>query len=137
MLHEKETKIQLAEANNHRINAAEPAVKSTKYHTIAHFSTLDPECPVQLWCKMLEQVEDTLNLLRTSRRNPKILAYEELNGPFDWNKTPIAPLGTRALAFLDPDTRNSWQAHKVDIWYVGRAKYHYCLLQFFDPQTGG
>ena len=73
------------EAHNHRVNASEPAVKTAKYHIIAHVSRLDHQCPIQLWSKILPQKQDTLNMLRTSCNNNKLTAYEELNGKFDWN----------------------------------------------------
>ena len=57
------------EAHNHRVNAAEPAVKTEKYHIIAHIATLDHQCPIKLWSKMLPQMQDKLNMLRTSRNN--------------------------------------------------------------------
>ena len=67
----EKTDIQLVEPHNHRVNAAETAIKSGKYQSIAHFATLDPECPIQLWCKFSPQIEITLNILRTSRQNNK------------------------------------------------------------------
>ena len=65
----EKTNIQLVEPHNYRINAEEPAVKGLKYHALASFATLDPNCPIQLWDQLTEQIEITLNLLRTSRRN--------------------------------------------------------------------
>ena len=41
----EKTNIQLVEPRNHRVNAAEPAVKSLKYHALASFATLDLNCP--------------------------------------------------------------------------------------------
>ena len=38
------TNIQLVEPHNHRVNAAETAIKSTKYHIIAGLQTVDPDC---------------------------------------------------------------------------------------------
>ena len=35
------TKYQLVEPHNHRVNAAEPAVKAVKYHMLATFATMD------------------------------------------------------------------------------------------------
>ena len=63
------TKIQLVEPHNHRVNAAEPAVKTAKYHFIASLATVSPDCPLQIWCQFLPQVQMTLNMLRTSRRD--------------------------------------------------------------------
>ena len=54
-----------------------------------------------------------------------------------FNKTPIAPLGNRAVAFVAPDDRQSWQPHAVDAWYTGPAIKHYRPLEFFNPMTGG
>ena len=71
------------EVRNHKVNAAEPEVKVAKYHIIAHVSTLDHQCPIQLWSKMLPQFQDTLDMIRTSHNNNKLTAYEELNGKFD------------------------------------------------------
>ena len=81
----KGTARQNVEAHNHRANAAEPAAKTAKYHIIAHVATLDHQCPIKLWSKMLPQMQDTLNMLCTSPNNNKLTANEELNGKFDWN----------------------------------------------------
>ena len=82
-------------------------------------------------------MEDTLNLLRTSRRDPSKSAYEEMEGPLDFNQTPISILGTKALAFVDPDERASWEAHGVDCYVTGRCPDHYRLLKFFVTHTKG
>ena len=116
----EDTSIQLVEPRNHRVNAAETAIKAAKYHIIAGLQTVDPDCPLQLWSKFTRQMQDTLNLLRTAREDPNKSAYEALQGPFDYNKTPMVVLGTKALAFTDPEDRASWQAHGVDTFLVGR-----------------
>ena len=72
------TEIQLVEPHNHRVNAAEVAVKAVKYHTLAHLATIDPDCPLQIWCKFVKQIQITLLLLRTSRIDKKKSAYEAL-----------------------------------------------------------
>ena len=43
------TDIQLVEPYNHRVNAAETAVKAAKHHMLAALATTDPNCPLQLW----------------------------------------------------------------------------------------
>ena len=42
------SKIQLVEPHNHRVNAAETAVKTAKYHLLAALATVDPTCPLQV-----------------------------------------------------------------------------------------
>ena len=88
---DQQTAIQLVEPHNHHVNASEVAVKTAKYHFIAALATVAPECPLQLWCSFLPQVETSLDLLRTSRHNLTISTYEDLHGVFDYNKTPMAP----------------------------------------------
>jgi hypothetical protein len=60
-----------------------------------------------------------------------------LNGQFNFDKTPLAPVGTKALVFLDPNKRHTWQSHAIDAWYVGPAKKHYRNYRFFIPETKG
>lgn len=40
------TGIQLVEPHNHRVNAAEVAIKAVKYHFLVHLATTDPTCPL-------------------------------------------------------------------------------------------
>jgi len=82
-------------------------------------------------------MQEALNLLRTSRWNSTKSAYEEMEGEFDFNRTPISILGTKALAFVDPDERASWEAHGVDCYVTGRCPDHYPLLKFCVTHTKG
>jgi len=54
-------------------------------------------------------------MLRASHRNSKISAYEESEGSFDYNKTPIAPLGTKSIAYLTPD-ESFWKRIVENAW---------------------
>jgi hypothetical protein len=128
-------KIQLVPPHNHRVNAAERAIGTFNEHFVAALATVDMLCPLQLWDKFLPQVELTLNLLWFSRRNPNISANHKLYGPFGFNKTPLALLGTKALIYDDPATRASWAPHETDGFYVGPANDHYRCLWFYIPAT--
>ena len=52
-----------------------------------------------------------MNLLRSSRINNNLSAYEQLEGTFDFNKTPLAPLGTKVLAYEMPSHLKTWDEH--------------------------
>jgi hypothetical protein len=127
--------IHLVPPHNHRVNAAERAIATFKEHFISALATVDKNCPLQLWDDFLPQVELTLNLLRFSRRDPTKSANEEVNGKFDYNKTPLAPLGTKELVYEDPANRASWAPHGTDAYYVGPAPKHYRCLRFYMPIT--
>ena len=59
----------------------------------------------------------------TSRRNSNIFAYKYMEGPFDWNRTLIAPLGNKSViyTYMEPGKRLSWGPHARDAFYVGHA----------------
>eukprot|EP00804_Cyclotella_cryptica_P000956 CCRYP_018387-RA/>CCRYP_018387-RA protein AED:0.42 eAED:0.42 QI:0/-1/0/1/-1/1/1/0/162 len=118
------TTMQLVNLDDHRINAAERAIQTWKEHWLAGMGTSDSTCPIQLWCQFIEQGQDTLNLLRVSWVNPKLSAYAILERQFNFDKTPLAPVGTIALVLLNPSKQNTRQSHAIDAWYVGPAKQH-------------
>jgi hypothetical protein len=134
-IHANKMNIQLVPPHNHRVNAAERAIATFKDHFVATLATVNMLCPLQLWDKFLPQVELTLNFLRFSRCNPSILANTELYGAFNFNKTPFAPLGTKALIFDDPATRTSWAPHATDCFFVGPANDQNRSLYFYIPIT--
>ena len=81
----------------HRANMAERAILTFKSHFKAGLASLDPDYPIREWDRLLPQAEMTLNLLRSSRLNPKLSAHAFLFGQFDYNKTPIVPPGTKVV----------------------------------------
>jgi hypothetical protein len=81
------------------------------------------------------QVELTLNLLCFSCRNPRVSVSQELFGQFDFNKMPLAPLGTKALIYNDPRTRASWVPHATEGFYIGPVNNHYHCLCFYIPSS--
>jgi hypothetical protein len=105
---------QLVPPHLHRRNAAERAIQMFKNHFIAGLSSTDKNFPMHLWDRLLFQATTTLNLLRQSRLNPRLSAEAQLNGPFDFNRTPMVPPGTRVIVHSKPSYRRSWDAHGVD-----------------------
>jgi hypothetical protein len=126
---------QLAPPGIHRRNAAERAIRTFKNHFIAGLSSTDRHFPIFLWDQLLHQATLTLNLLRQSRINPKLSAYAQLHGQFDFNRTPLAPPGTRAVKHIKTDKRNSWAMHGELAWYVGPAMEHYRCYRLYNPRT--
>jgi hypothetical protein len=90
-------KLQVNEPHNHRVNAAEQAIQTFKVAFIAALATTDSKFLLQLWDRLTPQVQDTLNMLRTSGIDPTVSTYRILNGAYDWNRYPLAPLGCKAV----------------------------------------
>ena len=66
-----------ADANKHKMNTAEPTVKSEKYQVIHSVALLDNNFLVQLWSRVPPQMEATLNILCTLQHNSKRIAYKK------------------------------------------------------------
>jgi hypothetical protein len=58
-----------------------------------------------------------------------------LEGSFDFNKTPLAPPGTKIIIHEKPQQRKSWDPHGVVGWYLGPAMDHYRCYQVFTTPT--
>ena len=137
-LHSEEVEYQLVPPHIHRRNASERAIRTFKNHFIAGLASTDPNFPLSNWCRLLPQAELTHNLLRASRLNPKLSAYAQLEGTFDFTCTPLAPLappGTRVIIHEKPTTCQTWAPHGTDGWYLGPALHHYQCYHVWVPRT--
>jgi hypothetical protein len=126
---------QLVPPGIHRRNAAERAIRTWKNHFIAGLCSTNPNFPIYLWDKLVEQATMTLNLLRQSRMNPQLSAYAQIFGSFDFNRTPLAPPGTKVVVHVKPDKRQSWAPHGNTGWYTGPAMEHYRCYQIYVTKT--
>ena len=122
---------ELVPPNMHRRNAAERAIRSFKNHFLAGLATCDPKFPLAEWDRLLPQAELSLNLLRSARLNPKLSAHAYLFGTFNFERTPLAPPGTRVVVYDRPENRPSWGFHGTDGWYVGPALNHYRCVRCY------
>ena len=80
---------------------------------------------MHLWCRLLEQAEHTLNMLRPSRITPKVSAYAYLYGMHNYNANPFAPLGCKVEMYKMPSVRETWAPHTVSGFYIGNSWEHY------------
>eukprot|EP00957_Ditylum_brightwellii_P052574 3986220-Ditylum_brightwellii.AAC.1 len=80
-----------------------------------------PTCPISLWCRFIEQANITINLLQALCVNPKVSAWAYLNGHFDFDRTPLAPVGTKCIIYEDPKSQGTWDVHGKDAFYLGPA----------------
>ena len=105
---------QLVPTNQHHGNSVERAIRTFKNNLLAGLATCDPKFPIHEWHRILDQAELTINLLRNSRINPSLSAHAYLNGIHDFNKTPLAPPGTKVMFHSKADKRASWAFHGED-----------------------
>jgi hypothetical protein len=104
---------------------------------IAGLCSTDKSFPMHLWDRLLPQAVITLNMLRTSRINPKLSAATHIFGQYDFNRAPMAPPGTRIIAHENPNRRRTWAPHGQDGWYLGPALEHYRCYTVYITKTRG
>ena len=127
--------LQLVPPDTHRRNLAERAIQTFKSHFIAILAGVDPTFPMNLWDRLVPQAVMTLNLLRQSRKNPAISAYQHINGVFDYNKTPLAPLGCAVEMHESTNRRRTWDPRSLSGWYIGTSTEHYRCHKIFCKRT--
>ena len=82
---DSDIQFQLVPPHMHWRNDAERAVRNFKNHFIAALWTVEPLLPFYLWDRLLPQVTMTLNMMRRSRLNPGLSAYEQVDGIHNLN----------------------------------------------------
>ncbi|KAI2511404.1 hypothetical protein MHU86_3015 [Fragilaria crotonensis] len=117
----------------HRANAAERAIRTFKNHFVSVLCTVHSKFPLTEWDRLLPQTTLTLNLLRSSRIHPSLSAHASLFGNYDFNRTPLAPMGTQIVAHTSADTRTPFGEHGKVGWYIGPSLEHYrCWKCYFQ-----
>ncbi len=109
----------------HRQNTAEVAICSFKSHFLSVLAGVANDFPQHLWAWLLLQTEITLNLIWQSNATPTVSANAHLSGPFDYNKTPLAPMGCEAQIHEKTDKRGAWAYNSVDGWHLLTSPEHY------------
>ena len=71
---ESGVKFQLVPLYLHCTNATERAIQTYKDNLISGLSSCDPNLPLHIWDRLIPHATLTLNLLRPSRLNPRLLA---------------------------------------------------------------
>jgi hypothetical protein len=97
-------KFQHVPPDMHCHNRAERAIRTFKNHFLLILAGVDAAFPPYLWDLLLWQAEFTLNLLRQATLNPRISAWEFFQGPFDFNKMPLGPVGCWVPIYAKPST---------------------------------
>ena len=133
---EQQAKAQIVPPHIHRQNEAERAIQTWKHHFLSGLASVNNMFPMHHWCKLIEQANATLNMMRQCRQNIKLSAYEALQGSYNFDATPMAPPGTYAFVHEKPGKRNTWAPHASPGWYVGPALDHYRCVKVAMKSTG-
>ena len=130
-------KYQIAPRGNHRTIAIEQEIQTLKNHFQSVLYGCDPTFPKNQWGWVLLVAVLTLTMVRPSQINPAKSAYNQLWGNFDFNKTPLAPLGCLIAVHERAQERGTWTDHGVKGYFIGPAKHHYRNYRVYIPATRG
>ena len=61
--------------------------------------------------------------------NPKLLAFEAMEGTYSFNATPMAPVGTKTLMNLKPIQRHMWDYHIMKTHYLSLYPFYYRVIK--------
>jgi hypothetical protein len=134
-MYQQDITFQLVPPYSHILNSAEQAIRSFKYHLIAGLCSTDKSSPMHLWDRILPQAVMALNMLRTSRINPKLLAATHIFGQYDFNRATMAPPETRIIARETPGRRRPWAPNGQDGWYIGPTLEYYRCYTVYIMKT--
>ena len=130
-IRENNCRVELTPADMHRRNIAEKGIQTFKGHFISVLAGIADDFPIREWDELLPQTIVTLNLMRQSNVAPNVSAYAYHHGSFDYNRTPIAPMGCGVQFHIKPNRRRTWGEHSMDGWYLQTSPEHYrCHIVF-------
>ena len=118
-LKKENIKLQLVKPHSHRVNASKHAIQTFKNHFISGLCISNKALPTILWRYLVNQCQDSLNMIQTSHVYPKLSAHPVLEVTHNFNCHPWAPPETRGIIFNTPETRGSWDTRALDEWYIG------------------
>ena len=79
---ENSINIQICPPKDHHINQAEKAIDTWNLHLLSGLSGVEPNFTMNLWCRLLPHVTQTLNPLHRSRINSRLSEESQLNEAF-------------------------------------------------------
>ncbi|KAL7551824.1 hypothetical protein ACHAWF_015016 [Thalassiosira exigua] len=116
---------ELVPKGQHQRNIAERYIQTWKAHAIGVLSGVPSTFPLAIWDDLLPQIDMQVNLLRFSNVAPNVCSWTVLHGPHDFNRHPLAPLGSELHMHVPPDKRKSWGVKSRRGHYVGTSLEHY------------
>ena len=126
---------QLLHPNMHRRNIDELMIQTFNAHFLYILARVSITSPNFLREKLLPKTELTLNLLHQSNIAPSQSAWEHFNGPFNFDVTPLAPLGSPIIIHTKPGTCIPWDFRSRKGFTIGPELEHYRCFQVVDATT--
>ena len=99
-------------------NAAKSSIQTWSKHFHTGIATCSPELPATKSDLLMTQCDTTLNILCYFQQQTKLSAYTCLHGRYNFNRSPMAPPGTKVVFHKTLDQRTIWGQHGVQVSYI-------------------
>ena len=126
---DQQAKFQHTPADIHRANITKQCCRTHKNHFTEVRAGTPPSFRMENWCKMTEQCDITLIMMRPCTLNPRISAFQSMEGMYYFDATPMAPVGTETMIHLKPVRRHTCSYHAVKAWYFALSLKHCCVIK--------
>jgi hypothetical protein len=117
-----------------------PAEKAVQTYTSC-FKSITASLPlsfsISYWCRLLEQCDLSVNIVRPHRHNPKLSSWSVMEGEFHFDSIPIAPPGSQMLMQVKPENMRIVGLNAKKAWYTRPFLIHYRAFKGVMPSTGG
>jgi hypothetical protein len=80
---------------------------------------------MRLWDKLLPQTILTPYLFCQSNVAPTVSAWQNIHGPFDYDKMPLALMGCAVQIHKSSEQQEIWAANTINEWYLQSSPEHY------------
>ena len=90
-----------------------------KAHFISIITDVAHNHPRNLWDLLIPQMKVALNFLRQATLEPSRSDWAYFHGPFNYDATPLGPMGCNIISHKKTGTRNSWDFRGTAGWNVG------------------
>jgi hypothetical protein len=136
-INSQHTTLQYMPPDIHCTNSAERAIRTWKYHFSAGIASLPKSFPIDIWCRLTNQCDYTINMLHPCCQNPLLSAFEAMEESFSFDTMPMAPPGTKVLVHLKPTRCKFWAFRASNGWYIGPSLKHYrCICAIMEGTRG-
>ncbi|KAL7483861.1 hypothetical protein ACHAW6_014204 [Cyclotella cf. meneghiniana] len=126
--------VELTPTDIHRWNIADWAIQTFKGHFISILAGTNDHFTLHEWDQLLPQTV-TLHLLWQSNVSPHVSAYAHHHGHFNYDQTPLAPMGCAVQFNENPNCRWTFGEHSADGWYITTSTEHYRVHKVLVKKT--
>ena len=120
----------------YRTNPAERSLQTYKSYIKSTIALIPPTFPIALWCKLLPQINLSVNIVCKCRQNPLLSVWSAMEGEYHFDSTPIAPAGSEMLMHENPGRRRTFGYNAKKACYIAPCLRHYRTCRGIVASTG-